>query len=140
MKQINKKIILFLLIVAILTLGIVFATRSTTLNIRGSGLVNGGNWSIKFENLENVSLTGTAQETTKPVIKSDTEIGDYSVVLKKPGDKVTYNFDVHNYGSIDAQIELLNISDPLCIGTATDEQQKINLYIKIYRWNMLTSR
>lgn len=121
----DKKILLIMLVVAILSMTIVYAAISTTLKIKGAGLVSTDGWSIKFENLEGVKLKGAAEEVTAPIIKSDTEIGDYSVVLKRPGDEVVYNFDIHNYGKLNAKIEEINIQTPVCTGNATDEAQKI---------------
>lgn len=121
----NKTMLLALLVVAITSMTIVFAAMSTTLKIKGAGLVSTDAWNIKFENLASVTLKGAAQETTAPTIKSDTEIGDYVVVLKRTGDEVVYNFDIHNYGKLNAKIEELNIQTPVCTGNAEDEAQKI---------------
>lgn len=121
----NKTMLLALLVVAISSMTIVFAAMSTTLKIKGAGLVSTDAWNIKFENLASVTLKGAAQETTAPTIKSDTEIGDYVVVLKRTGDEVVYNFDIHNYGKLNAKIEELNIQTPVCTGNAEDEAQKI---------------
>lgn len=121
----NKTMLLALLVVAITSMTIVFAAMSTNLKIKGSGLVSTDAWNIKFENLASVTLKGTAQETTAPTIKSDTEIGDYVVVLKRTGDEVVYNFDIHNYGKLNAKIEELNIQTPVCTGNAEDEAQKV---------------
>lgn len=121
----NKTMLLALLVVAITSMTIVFAAMSTNLKIKGAGLVSTDGWSIKFENLAGVLLKGEARETTAPTIKSDTEIGDYVVVLRMKGDEVVYNFDIHNYGKLNAKIEELNIQTPVCTGNAEDEAQKI---------------
>lgn len=121
----KKTSLVIALLIAILSMSIVFAAMSTTLQIRGAGTVNASDWSIKFENLAPVTLTGAAVETQTPQIVDDTEIGTYNVTLKRPGDVVTYNFDVHNYGTLDAVIERLNIPVPVCTGLATDDEQKV---------------
>ncbi len=121
----SKVILLTILIVGVLLMSVAFAALSTTLTIRGTGLVDPVSWDIKFENLASVTLKGTAQETTAPTIKNYTEISEYAVVLKQPGDEVRYDFDVHNYGQVDAKIETLNVPTPVCSATASDEQQKI---------------
>ena len=121
----TKKYLLLILIIAILAMSVIYAVMSSELIIRGTGLVTTSDWGIRFENLQLVALTGVAQETSTPTIQEETKIGDYRIVLKRPGDGATYNFDVHNYGSINAVIETLNISTPVCTGTAVDDEQKI---------------
>lgn len=123
----KTRIILFtLLLVSISIMTVAFSAMSSTLNIRGTGKVYRGNWSIKFENLQRAVIDGLAQEMRAPTIKDATTIGDYAVVLKISGDSVTYNFDVHNYGSTDAVIEELNFPQkPICTGLATNNEQKL---------------
>lgn len=107
------------LIVAVLGLTVAFASLSQTLTINGSATVNTATWDIHFANLSEPTLTGDAAVTTAPTIDTKgTTIGNYALKLTKPGDSVTYTFDVENKGTIDANItNLVKAAKPTCTGT-----------------------
>ena len=112
------------LIVAVLGLTVAFAAMSTTLTINGTAEVNTASWDIHFENLSSAVTTGDATETTAPTIqtgadsKPNTKIGDFKIQLTKPGDSVTYTFDVVNDGTIDAKLGTLTMGTPQCTSNA----------------------
>ena len=116
----NKKIEIVILIIIILSLvgiGIAFAAFSQTLTINGTGTVESSSWSVVFEGLTNPNtidaptLVGTAAEVTHPTIKNDsTEISNYEVTLKSPGDMVIYNFKIHNKGDYAANLTSLTVA------------------------------
>ena len=110
-------IVIIALIVSVIGLGIAFAAFSQTLTINGSAQVEASNWEVVFEGmtnagaLDNPTIVGTAEEVTHPSIKNNsTEISTYEVILKSPGDSITYNFKIHNKGSYAANLESLTIS------------------------------
>ena len=110
-------IVIIALIVSIIGIGIAFAAFSQTLTINGNASVEASNWEIVFEgmtnasSLDNPTVVGTAEEVTHPSIKNNaTEISNYEVLLKTPGDSITYNFKVHNKGSYAANLASLTIS------------------------------
>ena len=109
------------LLVAVLGLTVAFAALSQTLTINGSATVNTASWDIHFKNLSTPTLTGGAAVTTAPAIDTKgTTIGDYALKLTKPGDSVTYTFDVENKGTINAKIsELVKAAKPTCTGTGS---------------------
>ena len=103
-----KTLSLVALIVAVLGLTVAFASLSQTLNITGTAKVENASWDIHFQNLSEPTLTGDANVTTAPTIdESKTTIGNYEVSLTKPGDKVSYSFEVINNGTIDAKLSTL---------------------------------
>lgn len=105
-------------IAAITSVGIAYAAFSQQLKIDGNAKVTASTWKVKFSNLSEASLTGTAREVTAPTITTnDTKIGDYSVSLTQPGDSVSYTFDVVNEGTFDAKISSITIPTPTCTGT-----------------------
>ena len=107
------------LLVAVLGLTVAFAALSQTLTINGSATVNTATWDIHFKNLSEPTLTGDAAVTTAPTIDTKgTTIGTYALKLTKPGDSVTYTFDVENSGTINAKItDLVKAETPTCTGT-----------------------
>jgi hypothetical protein len=128
----NRKItipIIVILVLAVISLGIAFATFATTLNINGSATVDATNWEIVFEGLQNVNvlgsptITGTATEVTHPTIKNNaTEISDYEVTMQAPGDSVTYNFKIHNRGSYAAKVTSVDIKQGIYLTTNTSKR------------------
>ena len=115
----DKKItiaIIAILMISVIGLGIAFAAFSQTLTINGTGTVEASKWQVVFEGMTNVNtidaptLVGTAAEVTHPTIKNDsTEISNYAITLKSPGDSVTYYFKIHNKGDYAANLEDIHI-------------------------------
>ena len=103
-----KIISLCALLVAVLGLTVAFAALSQTLTINGSAAVDAASWDIHFEKTsgKETEVKGTAT-FTEPTL-SGTTIENFSATLTKPGDSVTYYFDIVNKGTIDAQIENYN--------------------------------
>lgn len=121
-KQRSTKIIaIAALIVAITGISVAFAAMSTTLNINGTAEMNTAEWDIHFENLTVETSLGEAGFQTAPTIQSLTTIGNYEAKVTKPGDQVSFTFDVINAGSIDAKLDQLLINSvaggtPTCTG------------------------
>ena len=101
-----KKIALILLVVSIITLSIAFAMLSNKLTISGNAKLDPINWSIYFDNISGVDLSGDAAIVNNPEIDSNdkTKITNFNVTLKKPGDKATFTVDLVNESDITAII------------------------------------
>lgn len=110
-----KSLFLLTLIAAIVGLSVAYALLSTTLSISGSTKVSAASWGIKFKNLSG-SVTGGATYTLPTL--SDTSLSDYEIILTKPGDSVTFNFDITNEGTIGAKVTSLIKNTPTCSGVA----------------------
>ncbi len=117
-KNKNYKIVLIVaLIVAAVAITIGYASFSETLTITGDATVNHSAWIIKFKNLSDASLTGTAEEIAHPEVSTDgTTLSSYNVKFTTPGDTVTYTFDVANEGTFNAKLSTINIPTPICTG------------------------
>lgn len=107
------------LVLSVVGISVGFAAMSTELRVTGTANVVPASWKIKFTNLSNPTIVGTAQVTKAPTIQSDTHIGNYEVQLSKPGDTVTYTFDVVNNGTIDAELSTYTFETPTITGTGT---------------------
>lgn len=118
-----KTLSLVALIVAVLGLTVAFASLSQTLNITGSAKVENAKWEIKFQNINPVVLEGGASVVTAPEIDdAGTTLGNYEVSLTKPGDSVSYSFEVANAGTIDAKLSTLTKAlKPTCNSTIEDD-------------------
>lgn len=131
-KRTKKVTWIIILVLLVLSITVAFALLSTQLQINGIAKVEPARWEIKFENLVKVSETGDAREDVAPVITGDTVIGDFQVVLTKPGDSISYTFDAYNAGSIDAELEILTkATTPTFTGLASDPTDKTNDETKV---------
>lgn len=110
----GKIIAVIALVLAVVGLSIGFAALQTKLEINGTAEVTGGKtWDIKFvDSSLKVDKVGSAQSTDPTV--SATTIKDYKVTLAKPGDKVSYYFQVTNAGDFDAKIGSVVPGAPVC--------------------------
>ena len=110
------------LVISVVAIGIGFATFTETLKIEGSATVQTSTWKVKFTNLSAPTLLGTATVVTPPTINTnDTTISTYDVKLIKPGDSVSYTFDVVNTGTYNAKLTSITIPTPTCTGKAETE-------------------
>ena len=108
-----KMISLCALLVAVLGLTIAFASLSQTLIINGSASMDTASWDIHFEKTSGKETEVKGDATfTEPTL-SGTTIENFSATLTKPGDSVTYYFDIVNKGTIDAVVSSYNF--PLAI-------------------------
>ncbi len=117
-KNINHKIALIVaLIVATVAITIGYASFAGQLVIAGDATVNHSSWIIKFRNLSDASLTGTAEEINHPEISADgTTLSSYNVKFQAPGDSLVYTFEVANEGTFKAEISSIDIATPDCVG------------------------
>ena len=99
-----KIISLCALLAAVLGLTVAFAALSQTLTINGSANMDAASWDIHFEKTigKETEVKGAAT-FTEPTL-SGTTIENFSATLTKPGDSVTYYFDIVNNGTVDAVV------------------------------------
>jgi uncharacterized repeat protein (TIGR01451 family) len=95
--------------IATLGLSVAYSAFSTNLEIAGTATVKGGQWSVFFTNLQEAVTTGQAASTKADITTSTTKF-DFSVELVKPGDSVSYTFDVKNAGQINAKLSSITIT------------------------------
>ncbi len=105
-----KIISLCTLLVAVLGLTVAFAALSQTLTINGSANMDAASWDIHFEKTSGKETEVEGAATfTEPTL-SGTKIENFSATLTKPGDSVTYYFDIVNKGTVDAVVSSYNFS------------------------------
>ena len=96
----QRTLAIFALAVALVATTIAYAALSTTLNISGNITKKGGSWSVGITNLSSVSTTGTGSMSKAPSVSGTTLSFDAN--LKKPGDSVSFTFDIVNSGTVTA--------------------------------------
>ena len=112
-----KEILIAILIMGIVSMTIVYANFTRRLQIVNFASISSGNWDIHFENLHKVPNSGddAALVISEPSIsEGKTIISGLNVKLSKPGDYVTYTFDIVNRGSLDAKLYDYVKSSPTC--------------------------
>ena len=108
-----KSLFLIILVFCVLGITIAYALLSTTLTINGAATFDVAVWDVKIANLS-ASKTGDATYTLPQI--SDTSLTNYEIILTKPGDSVTFIFDIVNEGSVDAYLSALTKNTPTCNG------------------------
>ena len=99
----NRKTLYFtlcIILISVLSLTIVYAALSVTLNITGSSEVTASNWNIRLANPEVKSGSVSANA---PSISGNNL--SFDVELNIPGEYYEFTVDVVNDGSIDAMID-----------------------------------
>lgn len=119
-----QNIVLGVLAVALIGITVAYATLTQQLKINGTATVKAGTWDVHFENLQG-SVTGSAvldTSTSKLGIQTgSTTISGKLGTLSKPGDSITYTFDIVNKGNIPAILSSVpTISTPSCSATSND--------------------
>ena len=124
----NKKrngqiLIITILSVTVLFMSVGFAAFSQNLNINGTVNVEAAKWSVHFN-----KTTYTEKENS--VTASSPSVGEtsitYEVTLEKPGDFYSFDIDVINDGSFDAQLTKITMSE------LTEAQSKYLKYTVTY--------
>ena len=116
-KKEYKDILIAVLILGIVSMTIVYANFTRRLQITNFAKISNTNWDIHFENLQkNASLTTSSVEIiSEPSISTGrTIISGFDANFAKPGDKVTYTFDIVNAGDLDAKLYNYVKSAPIC--------------------------
>lgn len=115
-----KNILLLVLVLGLGGMTIAYAMLSQQLNIESTAKVKASSWDIKFANLSTASKQGATNVVTEPTL-TDTLISGLNVELSKPGDSLTYTFDIVNNGDISAKIGTYTLnqinSGIVCTGT-----------------------
>ena len=125
-----KSLILIVLLVAELGLGIAFAALSSSLTINGSANAQENSWNIHFaKTLDMPTQTTGDASFTEPTL-SDTSILGFKAIVTKPGDSVTYYFDIVNSGTVDALVDdyVFRSGYQDCSGSRVSDHPECKIY------------
>jgi len=125
-----KTLSLVALIVAVLGLGVAFAALSSKLTINGSAKAQAGSWNIHFaKTLDMPTQTTGDASFTEPTL-SDTSILGFKATVTKPGDSVTYYFDIVNSGTVDALVDdyVFRSGYQDCSGSRVSDRPECKIY------------
>ncbi len=110
------------LCVAVICLSVAYAAMSQTLKVSGNAEMSGADWNVHFANVR-ATTTGAATYTMPTV--SSTQLKDFGVVLSKPGDSVTFSFDIVNDGNLNAVLSTLTKNTPECNSLSSESDSQI---------------
>lgn len=111
MKNIEKRYLVLIVvigIVAVLIWRLSTSYASMDQGYTGRNIVSGDKWGINISNISNISKSGQA-EVTRDVSTIGTTL-NFSVVLFKPGDKISFDFDVKNTSMLSAELYALTLA------------------------------
>ena len=128
----SKLLAIIAIIIAVTGLSIAYASLSSTLKFSAAFPIKSSTWGVLFDNgslstpsTSNGGITGYASITSTPTITA-TQISGNNLGFTKPGDSVTYTFNVMNKGTIDAKIISFNYLVPSYNAVSTGEQASID--------------
>lgn len=98
----RKTTVIIVICAAILLMGVGYAILSTQLNINGSTAVT-SSWQVEFSGIRTTNQKGGATNKKNPTYTSTT--ANFEVDLVQPGDELTYEIDITNYGDIKAEVK-----------------------------------
>ena len=98
----SKMKVIIVMIIMIVFMAVGYALLSTSLNINGSTAVT-SNWQVEFSDIRTVEQKGGATNKITPTVSKTT--ANFEVDLVQPGDEITYEIDITNYGDIEAEVK-----------------------------------
>lgn len=111
MKKVQKRYIflgIVVIIVGILVWRLSSSYASMDQGYTGKNIISGDKWGINITNISDVEKEGSAE-----LIKEVSSIGttlNFSAVLFKPGDKISFNVDVENTSVLSAELYALTLT------------------------------
>ncbi len=109
-KKKQRTLAIWALAIAICATTVAYAVLATTLTISGTVIKKGGSWDVHLENVQTLPSVGQGTFISGPTITGTTkEKLTFSANLFKPNDSVSFTFDIKNGGSVDAQLDGVNV-------------------------------
>ncbi|MGN1268581.1 MAG: hypothetical protein ACI4U0_03695 [Candidatus Aphodocola sp.] len=108
-----KRLAIVSIIISVLCLTIAFLSMSKVIIVDKKNVIADARWDVHFDDLE-YKTYGDAKIIKFPTLQNrKTYIGDFEVSLTKPGDKVTFFYDIVNAGTLRAKYDLTYVNDIL---------------------------
>ena len=110
MKNVQKRYIflgIVIVVVGILVWRLSTSYASMNQGYTGKNIISGDKWGINITNISDIEKTGSA-EITKEVSTIGTTL-NFSAVLFKPGDKISFNVDVENTSTLNGELYALTL-------------------------------
>lgn len=124
----TSRIVILFIILILMVINIEFLILSSTLKIKGNGIIRNDTWDIHFENVKEKSQNTTLLQPITLVEKT-TKLR-YVINLNGPESYYEFETDVKNSGTIDAKLA----TEPTISGITTEQEIYTN-YIITYSDN-----
>lgn len=111
MKKIGKRYVLLgiiMIVVAVLVWRLSTSYGAMNQGYSGKNIISGDKWGINITNINNVEKSGDA-EITKEISTIGTTL-NFSAVLFKPGDKISFDVEVENTSVLSAELYALTLT------------------------------
>jgi hypothetical protein len=111
MKNVQKRYIflgIVIVVVGILIWRLSTSYASMNQGYSGKNIISGDKWGINITNVSDIEKVGNA-EISKEVSTIGTTL-NFSAVLFKPGDKISFNIDVENTSSLSGELYALTLT------------------------------
>ena len=111
MKNMQKRYVflgIVMVVVAVLVWKLSSSYASMNQGYSGKNIISGDKWGVNITNIGNVEKTGSA-ELTKEVSTIGTTL-NFSAVLFKPGDKISFDIDIENTSVLSAELYALTLT------------------------------
>ncbi len=110
-KNIQKRyliLVITIVIVGILIWRVSSSYASVNQGYTGKNIISGDKWGVNITNISEVEKDGTA-EISKDISTIGTTL-NFSAVLFNPGDKISFNVEVSNTSSLNAELYALTLT------------------------------
>ena len=131
-----KNVLLLVLVIGLVGMTSAYALLSTQFNINSTAKVTGATWDVHFDNLQDPTVTGTfntARATdaaeAPASISGLTTINNLHATFNEPGGSVSYEFDVVNGGTLNAELVSFTKPEPTCTINGTTDASFCSNYI-----------
>ena len=111
MKNVRKRYIflgIVIVVVGILIWRLSSSYATMNQGYTGKNVISGDKWGINITNISDVEKTGNA-ELTKDISTIGTTL-NFSAVLFKPGDKISFNIEVENTSTLSGELYALTLT------------------------------
>lgn len=124
------------ILIAIACLSIGYAALDRVMEINSEAYVSSkeSNWDIRFVNPGEAQIVGKAESGS--ISLKNTDVTITGVVLKAPGDSVTYTFDVENNGIISAKLSAFTMKKAQIVGSGEHQVSDQELVSKNYTYSI----
>ena len=132
MESKHKNVLIGALLAVVFVMAVGYAAFATTLTINGEATIT-SNWHVGFDTTKTTDEPGvvTATKTTGTTDPSGTvsytndQNATINATLIQPGDKVTFELTIENYGNINAQL-----NTPVVTATSGVDENEAPLIVK----------
>lgn len=105
-----RSIIVSILCVAVLFMGVGYASFQEELSVTGTASA-GGTWNVHFNSITAMIPEESTAVSNSSLLDAAKKVATFDASLNQPGDQVVYTIGVVNEGNIDAIVESIEVKE-----------------------------